>query len=224
MQPAPFFGGDRYAYGLNNPVRYNDPSGHCPICIVAALVIGAIVLTADIPRLGAGDAGNVTDLVIAGLQHEEHSNIVNEGLQSLQDDQSVTDAKSRIVDRITNVPEYGKQAYSHGDVFDQFTANGPSGNWKQAAIEGNQAFWMVHTGTISATNTKVSADGTISITWHIHDYFDFIPGPDHTQEYNYWASKVHYIYNNLLGAEESYPTDAYWNEILPPQKKKSTPQ
>jgi hypothetical protein len=30
---------NRYAYALNNPVRYNDPTGHCVICLV---VIGAV--------------------------------------------------------------------------------------------------------------------------------------------------------------------------------------
>jgi hypothetical protein len=42
---------DRFAYGLNNPIRYNDPSGHCAtgaavdtvFCIfVAAMVIGGV--------------------------------------------------------------------------------------------------------------------------------------------------------------------------------------
>lgn len=139
-------------------------------------------------------------------------------------DPSVKDAQGRVIDFITDNPNYGKHDYSHSDVTDQFTANGPSRNWKEAAITGNQAFWMVHTGTITATNIQVSADGSITTTWHIHDYFDFIPGPNHSDEYNYWATKVHYVYNNLLGAEETYPTDAYWNATIPPQKKKSTSQ
>jgi hypothetical protein len=33
---------DRYAYASNNPVRYNDPTGHCPICLIGA-GIGALV-------------------------------------------------------------------------------------------------------------------------------------------------------------------------------------
>jgi hypothetical protein len=189
------------------------------VCVVAAVfIIGAVVLTGDTPSLRAGDAGNIVDLIVAGLQHDKHANIVNEGLQSLQDDPSVKDAQTRIINQITGKPEYEEQAFSLKDITDPngFTANGPSGDWHQAAREGNQAFWMVHSGSISATNIKVSADGTISTTWHIHDYFDFIPGPDHSEEYNSWASKVHYIYNEILGAEESYPTDTYWNETIPP--------
>ena len=42
-------GYDRYAYVYNNPLRYNDPTGHCPLCLVGMLVIMAFVLTADTP-------------------------------------------------------------------------------------------------------------------------------------------------------------------------------
>ena len=36
---------NRYAYAVGNPVRYNDPSGHCPWCIGAAIgaAVGAVV-------------------------------------------------------------------------------------------------------------------------------------------------------------------------------------
>ncbi len=33
---------DRYAYSLNNPIRYTDPTGHCPFCVAIALTIGAV--------------------------------------------------------------------------------------------------------------------------------------------------------------------------------------
>jgi hypothetical protein len=33
---------DRYAYSFDNPVRYTDPSGHCPFCVPIVLTLGAI--------------------------------------------------------------------------------------------------------------------------------------------------------------------------------------
>lgn len=34
---------NRYSYVFGNPVRYNDPSGHCPMCIPIAAGVGAAV-------------------------------------------------------------------------------------------------------------------------------------------------------------------------------------
>ena len=46
---------NQYSYVLNNPLRYNDPSGHCPWCIGAAIgaVVGAVVgaATAAVPQM-----------------------------------------------------------------------------------------------------------------------------------------------------------------------------
>jgi len=33
---------NRFSYTFNNPIRYSDPSGHCPVCIGIAIGIGAV--------------------------------------------------------------------------------------------------------------------------------------------------------------------------------------
>ena len=49
---------DRYAYVSNNPMLYNDPSGHCPICLTAVIggavggIVGAVGYTAYVAATG----------------------------------------------------------------------------------------------------------------------------------------------------------------------------
>jgi len=50
---------DRYAYSLNNPVRYTDPSGHCPLCALAIPVLGIPVVGWVAIGLGALALGTV---------------------------------------------------------------------------------------------------------------------------------------------------------------------
>ena len=50
---------DRYAYANNSPVVYNDPSGHCVICVI---VLG-VALVADIAYIGANAMGWIPDFV-----------------------------------------------------------------------------------------------------------------------------------------------------------------
>ncbi len=35
---------NRYSYVKNNPLRYTDPSGHCPVCVVAGVVLSYVWL------------------------------------------------------------------------------------------------------------------------------------------------------------------------------------
>jgi len=169
------------------------------------------------------NASNLGGLLLAGYEHADHANITGEGLQSLQDDPSVQAAQERIVDRITSKPYYGEQAFTHKDISDQFTANGPSGSWSQAAREGNSAFWMAHTGNVSATDINVSADGTMELTWVVSDNFDYIPDWDNSGgrdgssywAYNIFATIVNPIYNGVLGAKKQVPVNAKWDETRP---------
>jgi RHS repeat-associated protein len=36
---------DRYAYANNSPINFNDPTGHCPICIIAWVALNAEAIT-----------------------------------------------------------------------------------------------------------------------------------------------------------------------------------
>jgi RHS repeat-associated protein len=216
---------DRYGYVNNNPVRYSDPTGHCIFDPVEAILCGAIAYTAitlysSVKILTAqpdgNNASNIWELMKLGVEQADHANITGEGLQSLQEDKSLQSAQERLLIQITGKPEYGKQAYTLKDLSDKFTANGPSGHWYQAPLDGGQAFWMVHTAILSATNIKVSADGTTSLTWKVSDQFDYLQSKDKGLAYNTGALLSYPIYNGLLGAKKQFPTNAEWNQTIPP--------
>jgi RHS repeat-associated protein len=222
---------DRYAYANNAPTRYTDPSGHGILEFAVAIVAGALLGTAiythaihQPSKPADANASTFKELLALGYEHAEHANVTGDALQSIQDDPSVQRAQQKTVDFIANNSKYGKESFSPElSPSEPFTADGPSGDWVQAATEGNQAFWVVHSGSVSADDVTVSADGTISATWHIQDDFDFIPGPDHSVPYNIIASIVNPLYSGLFGAKKSYRIDVHWKQTYPPQKKKSTP-
>lgn len=108
-------------------------------------------------------------------------------------------------------------------IKENFTANGPSGKWYQGASEGNLAFWMVHTGTVTVANIQESADGAIEITWLVTDQFDYQPDWGNSGQrdglsywaYNVYASVIHPLYHGVLGARQ-IPISAKWNETRYP--------
>lgn len=94
----------------------------------------------------------------------------------------------------------------------------------QAALEPNQAFYMVHSSSVSATNTSVAEDGTISTTWVVEDTFDYLPKKNQDIVYNTFAVIVYFGYNIVLGAEDELPTTASYQETIPPPKDELFPQ
>jgi hypothetical protein len=195
--------------------------------MATALYVGVRTMAA---QPDGDNASNIWELMKQGVEQADHANITGEGLQSLQNDPSVQGAENRIIADIKKDPSYGKQAYLiPGDYTDSedpsFTANGPSKNFLVGLATSNPAFLMVHSGTLYATNTKVSKDGTISTTWKVDDNFDYIPdweNKNHRSFFHKWTYNIgawisQPIYNGLLGAKKQVRTNAYWQQTILPQ-------
>jgi RHS repeat-associated protein len=58
---------DRYAGMNNNPIRYNDPSGHCPFCVTGAIgaLAGAAIGGITYAMTNSGDSFNGKELAVA---------------------------------------------------------------------------------------------------------------------------------------------------------------
>lgn len=97
---------DRYRYVRNNPLVYSDPTGHNPLLLIAALVVGTIVLTGDTPLimpslpLSNDQAATLGDLLLMGINHVTNANLVGEGLQDLQNDPHIKGAQIDILNDI----------------------------------------------------------------------------------------------------------------------------
>jgi RHS repeat-associated protein len=178
-------------------------------------------------------ASNLKDLLGIGIVNKGapvSTRIIGEGLQSLQDDPNVKETQEFLKGKIKSDPRYQKEEFDLEVVKtdDSIHANGPSKKWYIAFIQGNQAFFMVHTAEMSAINTHVDADGTIHTTFCIEDQFDYYPAWIERKDeinpkkildylaYNITASIIAPMYHGLLGAD-SFPTNAIWGETIPPE-------
>jgi hypothetical protein len=157
-----------------------------------------------------------------GVKHADRANITGDGLQSLRGDPSVQGAQGRIIAQITRDSRYGKEAFTlSNDPSERFAANGPGRNFVSGLVTSNPAFLMVHTAKIYATNTKVSADGTISTTWKVDDQFDYVAdwGNHDREGFHYWAYNIgaeisSLIYYDLLRAKKQVKTTASWKQTI----------
>jgi RHS repeat-associated protein len=76
---------DRYAYSFNNPIRYTDPTGHCPYCLALPLlgvpvggwVIIGIATVATVAYFAAGGP----EAVAEGL--DQAGEVISDGINAL---------------------------------------------------------------------------------------------------------------------------------------------
>ena len=58
--PTGVFDYNRYMYGYGNPLKYDDPSGHCPICVILVVIGAALTVDGSVAE-GPGSYTDVPD-------------------------------------------------------------------------------------------------------------------------------------------------------------------
>jgi RHS repeat-associated protein len=86
--PSAVQGYDHYVYANNSPVVYNDPTGHCPLCIVVVFGGVEVTITAAELAFAAGLTILAIDAIAPGAQ-ERHEAVAS-ALASLASETSQT--------------------------------------------------------------------------------------------------------------------------------------
>jgi hypothetical protein len=229
-------GYDRYAYANNNPVRYTDPTGHCILCLAVAIVGGVLLGTSIYnnflrqPSMPAdANASSFGDLVRLGMEHAQHVNITGGALTSLESDHGVQVEQGKILNEIQSFPNYGKKTFSVGELAPPDPTEGiqagDHGGMLQGIFSGDQNFWNVKAAYLYSSKSYVSADGTITTTWQLHDSFDFEPdwSGNTRQGWNYWQYNIWGtvggwgLYNGILNGAHHMDDTATWTTTVHPK-------
>ncbi len=145
--PGGVQGYDRYAYTFNNPVKYTDPTGHCPICLAAVIIAGAFLLTSDVQQ--PTPPPNPTTVAIEQVKSNSTSDADALITMFISDTISGSDPKSRL-ETVLAGTENGP--YQHFAV-----AFGDEGFQGQYQDGGNQVGHF-----LSATDMAYNSDGPIA--------------------------------------------------------------
>jgi RHS repeat-associated protein len=159
---------DRYAYTNNNPIKYNDPSGHSipwnPPCLI----------------LCDNKASSLVELMLLALLKREEAEITGEALDDIENDKSLAETRNKDIEDIKTDPRYGKAE------FDKDLGRRPNefGNYGKGmlddAFENIQTLklrsqtWTVRNANVT-TSVDVSKTGDMTFNYSLDDTLDLVP-------------------------------------------------
>jgi RHS repeat-associated protein len=150
-----------YQFGLNNPVRYNDPDGKCPICpfVIPALVeLGKSAIAAYVAYKTTEAAKPLIDNVVNSVQdnvsseRKESNQQTNNNKTNQHENNGNSNTGARTKNRIPDIGEPNStQTNNSGKTVKKY---GPDGNVQKEFNKG-------HTHPNTPKNEKQD---------HVHDY------------------------------------------------------
>ena len=236
---------DRYAYVNNNPILYNDPSGHsvpnCWICSAWNSVSnwwtgrsrgytdpngGELLFPFADPQRQAvarvvlkdNNAESIWGLMEHAFYHESSTNITGQALEKVQQDPAFIKRQAAYAQFVKGDSRYGREAFSpEPQTYGaQFGEHGGPG-LKGMWIDAHyEETWMLRTTNITFSDASVDQQGNISATVSIHDTLDLRPDwKNRSLPYNVATTITGYVWHDLLGASDEMNVNATWQITLP---------
>jgi RHS repeat-associated protein len=151
---------DRYAYVNNNPMLYNDPSGHAipwhPPCLL----------------LCDNKASNLEELMLLALLDRAEAEITGEALDDIENDKSLAETRNQDITEVRNDPLYGKSEFSEnlGKRPIEF------GNYGKGMLDDatHRQTWTVRNANVT-TFVNVSKTGDMTFNYSLDDTLDLVP-------------------------------------------------
>jgi RHS repeat-associated protein len=212
---------DRYAYANNNPVRYNDPSGH-----MVDEGEGGDYTSEDEANdaylylwslLRLWEADSAWGLMAGALRGEPHMDIVGQGLEQISNDPDVLATLDLLAADIMDDPRYGAKEFTTSRLgYDVYLG-------EQGIDAFNGGTWMQRSAKLDATSISVDKDGVMTVSLSTRDTLDLNPdwgGGLRTGLsgflYNAITTVTGAVWHGLLGASNTMTTSASWQTTIYP--------
>jgi RHS repeat-associated protein len=191
----------------------------------------AIAERLDLPKT----ASNLPEFLIHSMLHEPSITLTgyddvkgaNDALPEVQRDPAFLEVQDNLIQEVQNNPKYGDEAFTDGGNFywPEFGGNrDPEDMGQQILNPGeyqntwevarNQLTWMIRHATVGG-RADVAADGSMQITWTLHDVAYLTPKTTRSDAYNIAVSNLGFIYHNLLGGSTKMEVNANWTYYHP---------
>jgi RHS repeat-associated protein len=209
---------NRYSYVNNNPVKFNDPTGHLPDS-GDGWAIGDDLDDEDDDddpvRVVCTDWDCVFKLMFYADLHKTSAEIVGPATEVFSEDPALLNWQQELVELAMADPRYGTEYFnfskSKGLTFGEF-----GGPWYDQAK--NPGTWIARAANVSA-NVQVSESGKVGIHYTLDDTLDLIPDWSDQRRnesgYNAVVFVLGAVYHGIFRATP-LPITASWSTVVSP--------
>jgi RHS repeat-associated protein len=171
---------DRYAYVNNNPVNFNDPTGHMINCSICAwwdqFYKNTMRSIGKALAYNNNEADKVEELMTLAFFQEPNATITGKALDDIAGDKTIQAKQKYFAKQLVADPKYEKEDFSKdfGTLPITFGEMG-NNNMLEDALQSQT--WTVRAANVSVS-AKVTKAGDIQFNYTLNDTLDLVPDWD----------------------------------------------